>query len=59
MKSLRQLQKGGASLWSIMEKNTDKIAISSFTAPVLQSVFLAVFDHSGLDAGDVSDLLDI
>ena len=42
-----------------IEKNTDKIAIQSFTVPrvsgangrasgpVLQSVFLAVIDHSG------------
>ena len=42
-------------LWSKIGKNTDKIAIQSFTVPrangrasgpVLQSVFLAVFDHS-------------
>ena len=43
------------ALWSKMEKNTDNIAIQSFivprangraSGPVLQSVFLAVIDHS-------------
>ena len=61
------------TLWSKIEKNTDKIAIQSFTVPwarerakwasertsgaskrasgpVLQSVFLAVIDHSGIVA---------
>ena len=48
------------TLWLKIEKNTDKIAIQSFTVPrangrasgpVLQSVFLAVIDHSARFVG--------
>ena len=51
------------SLWSKKEKNTDKIAIQSFTAPrangrasgpVPQSVFLAVIDYSVLTSSKES-----
>ena len=42
----RHPSKASPTLWSKIEKNTDKIAIYSFTVPVLQSVFLAVIDLS-------------